>query len=389
MSWFGCRHRHVMLSALALLAVGQGVAWAQVPETTAGGYMKELGGAALPKGELDAAFDNVLQGRLNTRFDWTERLSSVVEGRVLWLASDTDSHASGFAQAQKEDPGLVRMSGVVVERPRQVLYGGVDRFYADWWQEQFEARVGRQRINWGTNLIWNPNDLFNPYSFFDFDYEERPGADALRLRYAPSGTSQLELVGSPSREEGRAVVGGLARFNRWETDIQSIVAYARERGVAGASLATQLGGAAIRGEVSYFTTKMDLSGGAFVVAAVSSDYAFDNSLYLHVEALYNGNGVVRDAGLVSPPARLSAEQLTPARYSLFAEIAYDLMPLLRADLATVVNPVDGSLFVSPSLDWSVYENWDALLLAQLCHGDSKSEFGAYSSAVFGRVKWSF
>ena len=32
------------------------------------------------------------------------------------------------------------------------------------------------------NLVWNPNDLFNAFSFVDFDYEERPGSDALRIQ---------------------------------------------------------------------------------------------------------------------------------------------------------------------------------------------------------------
>lgn len=41
-------------------------------------------------------------------------------------------------------------------------------------------------------MAWNPNDWFNTYNYFDFDYEERPGTDAIRVRvYFKDGMSSL------------------------------------------------------------------------------------------------------------------------------------------------------------------------------------------------------
>ncbi|MEZ4983057.1 MAG: hypothetical protein R2769_16025 [Saprospiraceae bacterium] len=59
----------------------------------------------------------------------------------------------------------------------------LDRLFVQYTYKQFEARLGRQRINWGISTIWNPNDIFNAYNFSDFDYEERPGSDAMLLKY--------------------------------------------------------------------------------------------------------------------------------------------------------------------------------------------------------------
>ena len=58
-------------------------------------------------------------------------------------------------------------------------------------------RIGRQRINWGVNLAWNPNDLFNAYSLIDFDYQERPGSDAIRFQYYMGDLSVLNLQYNP------------------------------------------------------------------------------------------------------------------------------------------------------------------------------------------------
>jgi len=66
---------------------------------------------------------------------------------------------------------------------RSFLYGGTfDRLWYKGYYKSWEWSLGRQRINWGINSYWNANDLFNAFTFTDFDYEERPGSDALRIQ---------------------------------------------------------------------------------------------------------------------------------------------------------------------------------------------------------------
>ena len=55
----------------------------------------------------------------------------------------------------------------------------IDRMLIQYSDEKWDITIGRQRINWGINNIWNPNDIFNAYNFLEFDYEERPG----RMRF--------------------------------------------------------------------------------------------------------------------------------------------------------------------------------------------------------------
>ena len=91
------------------------------------------------------------------------------------------------------DQGFVDLSWNILNEQSFFLNTTIDRLWVDLNYGKFQARIGRQRINWGQTLVWNPNDIFNAYSFFDFDYIERPGSDAVRLQYYPGSSSALKL----------------------------------------------------------------------------------------------------------------------------------------------------------------------------------------------------
>ena len=91
------------------------------------------------------------------------------------------------------DQGWVDLSWNLLDEQSFFLNTTIDRLWVDLNYGKFQARIGRQRINWGQTLVWNPNDIFNVYSFFDFDYVERPGSDAIRLQYYPDSSSALNL----------------------------------------------------------------------------------------------------------------------------------------------------------------------------------------------------
>ncbi len=95
--------------------------------------------------------------------------------------------------------------------------------------DKFQVTLGRQRINWGQTFVWNPNDIFNAYSYFDFDYIERPGSDAVRLQYFPSSSSVAEFAVKVD-DENDITAAGLYRFNKWGYDIQFLAGLCQQRG---------------------------------------------------------------------------------------------------------------------------------------------------------------
>lgn len=102
-----------------------------------------------------------------------------------------------------------------------VLNIAIDRLWLDFTHKNFQATLGRQRINWSQTFVWNPNDLFNTYSYFDFDYEEKPGSDAVRLQYFTSASSKAELLVKAGKDK-KVTAAALYRFNKWKYDFQGL-----------------------------------------------------------------------------------------------------------------------------------------------------------------------
>ena len=92
------------------------------------------------------------------------------------------------------DNGYINLSDNILTGKSYIFNSRIDRAYIDYTKDKFQLRIGRQRINWGQCFTWNPNDLFNAYSFFDFDYVEKPGSDAIRIQYYSTGTSTFEFA---------------------------------------------------------------------------------------------------------------------------------------------------------------------------------------------------
>ena len=99
-------------------------------------------------------------------------------------------------------------------------------------------------------------------------------------------------------------------------------------------------------------------------------------------------GTTEDAALRMMEIAYTGE-FSPARHSTFFEASYNLTPLLKADIFTIINPLDYSYLIGPSLQYSVATNWEIYMLAFLSDGDELTEFGGYPNQYFLRVMFSF
>ncbi|CAL6315246.1 unnamed protein product [Bathycoccus prasinos] len=96
----------------------------------------------------------------------------------------------------------------------------MDRLYLDIYLGDWEMSIGRQRINWGISTFWNSNDIFNAYNFTDFDYEERPGSDAILIRKYIGFTSSIEFAIAATDDINKLKAGLLYKFNLKNYDYQ-------------------------------------------------------------------------------------------------------------------------------------------------------------------------
>jgi hypothetical protein len=290
------------------------------------------------------------------------------------------------------DNGFFDLSHNWAEGSSYVLNTTIDRFYLDFTSGKWQVRAGRHRINWGQNLVWNPNDVFNAYSYFDFDYEERPGTDAVRVQYFTGFTSAAEFVYQLGDNIDEMSFMGLYKFSKWDYDIQFLAGQVKRDLVVGAGWSGDIKGGGFRGELTYFHDKDSLNEAVGqLVASISGDYTFPSSLYLQASVLFNSKGTTGKAGIPNPNilTQTSAKYLTLSRMDLFGQISYQISPLWRGDLASIVNLFDKSFFIGPGVSYSLSDNMELLLFGQLFVGDTGTEFGGIGKLFYFRYKWAF
>ena len=100
----------------------------------------------------------------------------------------------GYGDLVTTDPGWFDLTFPIVDGGDHVVYLNFDRFSVRYTAGNLEMQAGRQRVNWGVNYVWNPNDIFNASSFFDITYIEKPGSDSFRARYYTGSTSSAEAA---------------------------------------------------------------------------------------------------------------------------------------------------------------------------------------------------
>jgi len=270
------------------------------------------------------------------------------------------------------------------------LHTLVDRAWIEYEQGRWQITVGRQRINWGMNLIWNPNDLFNTFSYFDFDYEERSGSDAVRIKYFPGATSSAEVAFKAGHTSKENIFAGLYRFSAWNYDIQFLAGLAGTDYVVGSGWSGNINGAGFRGEVSWFIPQNgERENKEVLIASISGDYTFRNNLYVHGGFLFNSLVADRSTGLSLFDLNLSVKNMALSKYAIFIQTSYPITPLFKLSATSFTNTEDGSFFVGPAVNWSISNNIDLMFSGQLFFGDHNTEYGDTGKALFARLKWAF
>ncbi len=363
------------------------------------GYLKELTMYYKPVNPIPVSTTdslnhlllNQFHNRLNFQWNATDKLTFDLEIRNRLFFGQMVTEFPGYEQMIDNEGGYFDLGTVLISADSWFLHSAIDRAWVDYTFGKLQVRAGRQRVNWGINLVWNPNDIFNTFSYFEFDYEERPGTDGLKLQYFTSETSSAELVYKVGHNSDESALAGMYRFARFNYDFQVLGGWMGKDFVLGTGWSGDIKGGGFRGEVSWFIPR-EKNNGSYeaLVASVSGDYYLQNNIYLHGGVLYNSYGTTGDAGgrsFFSPD--ISAKMLSAGRYNLFAQISYPFTPLLNGSFASIINPCDGSLYAGPTFIYSLSTNLELMLNGQLFFGRSGTEYGDFGQAVYGRVRWSF
>jgi hypothetical protein len=332
--------------------------------------------------------DNLIHNRLNLKGYLGDHITFALEMRNRIFTGDAVK-SPDYAKMIGADHGVMDLSWNIADEKSFLINSTVDRYWLDLNYGKFQARIGRQRINWGQTLVWNPNDIFNAYSFFDIDYIERPGSDAIRLQYYPKSSSTVEFAVKANQDKD-ITAAGLYRFNKWGYDIQFLAGYVNGRDlVAGAGWSGSVGNISFRGEASWFQPADALSDSTGRgIFTIGFDKIFSSNAMALVQVMYCNDPLRLNSFNSLYSGDLTTKDLAFSRFTLLGQYSYPITPLLTISASAMWFPDLKGYFAGPSIDYSLAENVDFSLIWQ----HFNSNLGSVKTRVnlaFLRVKWSF
>lgn len=375
--------------------------FAQLASYEIGGYTKYLfSSTSVP--QIESRLNtHLIHSRLNTRWYPNQTITAALELRFRAFYGDEVEKIPGYKDLIKRDYKLSNLDAFLWEDERTLGYLQVDRLWLDLYFGDLQITTGRQRIAWGTSWVWNPTDIFNPLSVLDFDYEELPAVDALRAQYYFGPFPKIDLAVEPGKTFNDSKIALLLGLNKWDYDFNFLTSYVEDNWMAGFSWVGDILDAGFRGEIILKdrienensvivnpTTPFSNSEDLILTFVLSGDYTFPNSFYIHTEVLFNNNGKTDSTALFLTDARENGF-LTAARWSVYHEFAYNITPLSRGMIFTIINPDDKSFIIVPSFSYSLFQNIDLYLTAFFSSGDELSEYGTLGNSYFLRLKYSY
>ncbi len=325
------------------------------------------------------------QQRLRLDFDF--KLNDIYSSKITWdnnwITGDILNTAD-FKAAK--DVG----SGTFFDVDKRVLNDAdlfwatsLYRGYLKYDKKPFVVVLGRQRISWSVARLWETVDFFNPVAPLSIEPHERTGVDAVDLEWKIKGSTRLEGVYAPESNYKKSSFAGKFSTLLGNYDISLLGGKFKEDRAVAVTFDGYLSSGGLRGEVSYVFSN---DGDDFKRFDAGYDYTFSNGLYTLIEYLYNGNALGES---LAGDLTVRNQVATKNKHLIGNQLGYDLTPLLRVENITIYDPEETSVFVMPTLEYSLLTNVDLLAGAQLFLGSSDSEFGAYHNIYYTWLQWYF
>ncbi len=367
----------------------------EIPKWEARGYLSNMQSLISYGEDNNWVSDNLFHNRINLFWYPNSSFSGTLQFRNRFMYGQSIQANPDYVSGFEDDNNFLDLSWNLFENHSSVLNTAIDRFYFQYTLDKLVVSIGRQRINWGQNFAWNPNDIFNVQNFFDFDYVEKPGSDAIRLQFYPNYSSSVELAAKWNQLD-KITLAAYYKFNQWGYDFQFLAGILDEEDyVAGFGWSGDIKGAGFRGEASYFHPMdnfKDTTGALF--ASVSADYTFENSFYIQTEIMYSilpeNFNIQNFLEFYSGP--LTVKKISFSEWNFFVQLSYPLTPLWNIRLSGMYFPDLKGYYAGPGLAYSLKDNAELSLISQVFSGEfpdvSTGETGR-SNLVFGFLRYKF
>ncbi|MBL4775971.1 MAG: hypothetical protein JKY87_07980 [Mariprofundus sp.] len=310
------------------------------------------------------------------------RFHVVYDHVLLWGGLLTDPVIR--AGLQRPDATWIDANATLKQRPHSNWQHSLYRAWASYEAGDFSFKAGRQRIAWGSGRIWNPTDRFNPVQPTALELDQKLGVDAVMLQWSYGQNGSVLAVAAPARAAYNTAQKLALRWqDTWdEFDVALIAGRIADETMFGFDVTGNLADAGVRLE---WMQARNPRQGTYGQIALGLDYTWHNrlfpkGLYGAIEYFYNAA-----AGSLLNSNRLNSR----SRHLLGSQLAYDLNALWRVELLLISDIQQHGWFIAPALTWSMAENINVQVLAQLPQGKAGSEFSQFKAVYAMRVDWYF
>ena len=354
------------------------------------GYIKNLQTVSLYDDADYSISSNMFHNRFSCSYDITENLSlrADMRNRLFW--GEMSKVNAGFEQSINTRPGLMGLSETIFNTSGILLHSMLDRIAITYKPQGWNITFGRQRINWGVHTVWNPNDIFNTYNLLDFDYEERPGCDALRIQKLYDN-STIEFAMKPDTTIKSSIAALLFKTNYEGYDIQLLAGMYKEDYIIGTGWAGNIGEAGFKGECSYFTPiEHNVNKKNSVSLSLMLDQTFADNWYCSIGALYNSTVNLQQSLFTLQSNALSPKQIFPFETTFYVGINKQLSPINTIGCTVLYSPTNYALILMPLITYNIAENIDIDFISQSFFAQKDDgEYSNLATSIFFRSRWSF
>lgn len=355
------------------------------------GYIKDLQSAYFIEKVDSNISSNLIHNRLNFKVNFSNRLTLRLEFRNRIFYGEQIKLTPEFGKMINQSNNIYKLSYLWMDEKSIVIHSVIDRLMVRYTLKKWDLRLGRQRINWGINTIWNPNDIFNAYNFLDFDYEERPGTDALRIQRFFKRNAFLDFAYKPGKKKDEQIIGVLLGLNKWKYDFQFLSGIYQSDFLLGGGWAGSIKKIGFKGEMSRFLPVIEPTDKkASCTFSTMVERTFKKDWYASFGFLYTSNQLnTQSFGNSIYASNVSVKQLFPFRYSFQASAMKSFSPITSLGLTSVYSTEKNTLILFPTFSWSVSSNFDLNITAQSFFAKKEAGYRNLISGLFIRVEYSF
>jgi len=249
--------------------------------------------------------------------------------------------------------------------------------------------IGRQAVTWGNGFLFNPIDIFNPFSPTDIERDYKIGDDLLSIQTNLFDQINVHTLYVPRRNSDNKIewkqssLASKVHFSSGSTEFDIMLGYHYQDFVFGLGSSGYLGGTAwrINGLLSVLDDK-NKSHKEYYSIVANIDYSWiwwHKNIYAFIELYYNNIGtnylIDIDPNLIERIGR--GELFTLGRYYLGGHVRIEFHPLFNFYLTIIDNLNDFSASIQPRGVWDIKENVQLSFGTNLACGKTDSEFGGF------------